>query len=118
MKSVFERLLPWLKDDISSNPINPSSEIELGEIFEFKKAAEISPEPEQLNLHPEVEDESDEVDTEHLPTLNLEIDEDRGRLLIRITLIAANERQFRVYNNLELPIPCDVFEPHPGPVQA
>ena len=122
VRAVVERLLPWLKDGISSsessNTRTPSPDIELGDIFEFEEAAQIDLEPEQLNLHPEVEDESDEVDNEHLPTLNLEIDEDRERLLIRITLIAANERQFRVYNNLELPIPCDVFEPHPGPVQA
>ena len=39
-------------------------------------------------------------------------------MLIRITLIAANERQFRDYNNPELPLSRDVFEPHSGLVQA
>ena len=74
MEAVAERLLPWLKDFISSsessNPRISSPEIELWEIFEFEEAAQIDLEPEQLNLHPEVEDESDEVDPEHPPTLN------------------------------------------------
>ena len=83
MEAVVERLLPWLKDDMfsseSSDPRTPCSpEIEQGEIFEFKKAAEIDPEPEQLNIRPEVEDKSDEVDNEHPPTLNLEIEDDSG----------------------------------------
>ena len=42
-----------LKDDISSsessNPRIPSPDIEQGEIFEFEEAAQIYPEPEQLN---------------------------------------------------------------------
>ena len=53
-----------------------------GKILEFEEAAQIDPEPEQLNLCPEVEDESDEVDSEQPPTLNLEIEDDRGRLSI------------------------------------
>ena len=142
-KLVVERLLPWLKDGISSsessNPRTSSPDIELGEIlkfqeafqidpeskqlnetfefqgaaqidpepeqlnkifefdeaaqidpepeqlnkiFEFEEAAQIDPEPEQLNLLPEVEDESDDVDTDQPPTLNLEIEDDRGRLSI------------------------------------
>ena len=38
--------------------------------------------PEQIKLRPKVETESDEVDTKHPPTLNLEIEDDRGRLSI------------------------------------
>ena len=45
------------------------------EIFEFEEAAQIDPQLEQINL-PKVEDESDEVDTEQPPTLNLEIEDD------------------------------------------
>ena len=43
VESVVERLLPWLKDDISSsessNSRTHSPEIELGEIFELEEAA-------------------------------------------------------------------------------
>ena len=42
----------------------------------------IDPETEQLKLSPEVEDESDDVNAEQPPTLNLEIEDDRGRLSI------------------------------------
>ena len=85
-QAVIEGLLPWLKDYISSsefsNPRTPSPDIELGDIFEFEEAAQIDLELEQLNIWPEVENESDEVDTEHSPTLNLEIQDDRGQLRI------------------------------------
>ena len=59
------------------NPRTPRPDIELGEIFELEEAVQIDPEQEQLNIRLEVEDESDEVDTEHPPTLNLEIENDR-----------------------------------------
>ena len=43
VESVVERLLPWLKDDISSsefsNSRTHSPEIELGEKFEWEEAA-------------------------------------------------------------------------------
>ena len=43
MEADAERLLPWLKDDISSsessNPRISSPDIELGQIFEFEQAA-------------------------------------------------------------------------------
>ena len=72
-----------------------------------------------------MEDESDEVDTEQTPTLNLEIEDDRGRLSIAYQnhrntgqRIAEIEEQFRAYNNLDLLLPRDVFGPHPGPIQA
>ena len=42
----------------------------------------MDPEPEQLNLVHEVEDESETVDTEHHSTLNIEIEVDRGWLRI------------------------------------
>ena len=74
-------LILWLKDE-SSNPRTPSPDIEPGEIFKFEEAAQIDPEPEQLNILTEVEEEPDEVDTEHPPTLNLEIEDDRGQLRI------------------------------------
>ena len=90
MEAAVERLLPWLKNDISSsgssNPGTLSPDIEPGEIFEFEEAAQrvqIDPEPEQLNLRPEVEDESDEE--EHPPTLNLEIEDDKGQWSICLT---------------------------------
>ena len=80
---------------------------------------------EQLKLRPKVETESDEVDTKHPPTLNLEIEDDRRRLSIayqncpntgqRIAVIGG---QFRVYNNADLLLPRDIFGPHPGPAQA
>ena len=64
VEAAVERLLPCLKNDISSsessNPGTLSPDIELGEIFEFGETAQrvqIDPEPEQLNLRPEVEDE-------------------------------------------------------------
>ena len=86
VEAVMEELLPWLKDEISSsessNPWTPSPEIELGETFEFEEAAQIDPEPEQLNLRHEVADEADVVDAEHPSTLNIEIKDDRGLLSI------------------------------------
>ena len=86
LQAVVEGLLLWLKDDVSSsessNSRTPRSDIELGEIFEFEEAAQIDPEPEQLNIRPEVEDEFDEVDTKHSPTLNHEIEDDRRQLRI------------------------------------
>jgi hypothetical protein len=58
--AVVERLLPWLKDDISSsessNSRTPSPDIELVEIFEFEEAARRDPEPKQLNEIIEVEE--------------------------------------------------------------
>ena len=52
-RAVVERLLPWLKDGISSsessNTRTPSPDIELGDIFEFEEAAQIDLEPKQLN---------------------------------------------------------------------
>ena len=72
-----------------------------------------------------MEDESDEVDTEQTPTLNLEIEDDRGRLSIAYQnylntsqRIAVIEGQFRAYNKQDLLLPHDVFGPHPGPVRA
>ena len=68
-----------LRDDMIYpflNPRTPRPDIELGEIFELVEAVQIDPEQEQLNIRLEVEDESDEVDTEHPPTLNLEIEND------------------------------------------
>ena len=126
VEAAVERLLPCLKNDISSsessNPGTLSPDIELGEIFEFGETAQrvqIDPEPEQLNLRPEVEDESDAE--EHPPTLNLEIEDDKGQWSIayqnylntrqRIALING---KFRAYNNLDLHLPRDVFGPHPG----
>ncbi len=85
----------------------------------------MDPEPEQLNLFHEVEDESERVDNEHPPTLNIEIEVDRGRLRIayqnyqtkgrRITAI---EKQFEAYNDMDLPLDWDAFGPHPSPVRA
>ena len=81
--------------------------------------------PEQLNLRPKVETESDLVDTKHYPTLNLEIEDDRERLSIAYLnypttgqRIAVIEGQFRVYNNADLLLPHDIFGPYPGPAQA
>ena len=118
-------MLLWLKDEVSSsessNPRTPSPDIEPGEIFKFEEAAQIDPEPEQLNILPEVEEEPDEVDTEHPPTLNLEIEDDRGQLriayqnyLITRRRIAALKGQFKAYMNLDLLLSCDVVRPHPG----
>lgn len=78
--------MPRLKDDISiSEPFNPrtlSPDIELAEILEFEEAAQMDSEPEQLNLFHEVKDESERVDTEHPPTLSIEIEVDKGWLSI------------------------------------
>ena len=72
-----------------------------------------------------MEDESDEVDTKQTPTLNLEIEDDRGRLSIAYQnhrhtgqRTAEIEGQFRAYNNLDLLLPRDFFRPHPGSIQT
>ena len=129
VEAVVEGLLPWLKEDISSsesyNPRTPSPDIEVEEIFEFEEAAQIDPELEQLNIRPGAEDESDEVDTEHPPTLNLEIKDDKGQLRIAYQnylstggRIAAIGGRFKANNNLDPFLPRDVFRLHPGPEKA
>ena len=107
------------------NPRTPRPDIELGEIFELEEAVQIDPEQEQLNIRLEVEDESDEVDTEHPPTPNLEIENDRWQLRIVYQnylntrrRIAAIEERFKAYNNLDLLLPRNVFRPNPGPGKA
>ena len=67
-----------LRDDISFSESQDSQARyrTIGEIFELEESAQIDPEQEQLNIRLEVEDESDEVDTEHPPTPNLEIEDD------------------------------------------
>ena len=86
MEAVEEELMPWLKDDISSsepsNPGTPSLDIELGEIIKPEKAAQMDPEPEQLFHFHDVQEVHDEVDAEHPPSLNIKIEDDRGRLSI------------------------------------
>ena len=85
-EAVEEELMPWLKNDISSsepsNPGTPSQGIELGEIIKPEEAAQMDPEPEQLFHFHDVQEVHDEVDAEHPPSLNIEIEDDRGRLSI------------------------------------
>ena len=81
-----ERLVPWLKDDISSsgfsNPRTPIPDIALEDILEFEAAAsepwnEVfefqAPEPEQLNeseaatqIHPDLEHLHEIIESEFL----------------------------------------------------
>ena len=53
LQVIVERLLPWLKDDISSswalNPRTPSPDIALEDILEFEAAAQRNHTPELWN---------------------------------------------------------------------
>lgn len=95
--------MPRLKDDISiSEPFNPrtlSPDIELAEILEFEEAAQMDSEPEQLNLFHEVKDESERVDTEHPPTLNIEIEVDKGWLSISIRITRLQRAELLLLRN-------------------
>ena len=99
-----------MKDDVSSSessyPRTPSPDIELGELFKFEKGVQIDPGPKQLKMRHEVDDESDEVDTEHPHSLNLEMTEDSYQNYLNTRQrITAIEGQFRAYNNLDLLYP-------------
>ena len=126
LQVVVEGLLPWLKDDISSsessNPRTPSPDIELEDIFEFEESAQKDPDPEQLNEISKVEEGAKIVPKQE--QLNNGFPERKSlRVAYRSFLdtrqrIAVIEGQLRAYNQLDLILPRDVFEPNTGPIQA
>ena len=125
LQVVVKGLLPWLKDDISSsessNPRTPSPDIELEDIFEFEEAAQKYPDPEQLNEISKVEEGAKIVPKQE--QLNNGFPERKSLRVAYRSFLDTRQRiavieVLGAYNQLDLILPRDVFEPHTGPIQA
>ena len=125
LQVVVKGLLPWLKDDISSsessNPRTPSPDIELEDIFEFEESAQKDPDPEQLNKISKVEEGAKIVPKQE--QLNNGFPERKSLRVAYRSFLDTRQRiavieGLGAYNQLDLILPRDVFEPNTGPIQA